>query len=319
MNTLVDYLDNLFATLPKTKQLEDIRADMLANMEDKYNELKKIGKSENEAIGIVISEFGNIDELLNELDIQLEQKETHFPLLLEEEAEDFLKTSKKASMLTGLGVTLCMLGAALLILFFQLPNFSELAATTIGVTTLLVLVAIAVGLFIYGGMLKDKYKTIEKKGEFSLSFNMRKMLENKAKAYQPTYALSVIFGVILCILSPVSLFIAMAISEEAVTYGVVALLCILAIAINIFIYYGGIKDSYNKLLKLEEYSERQKEEDKVVGAVAAIVWPLAVCIFLITGLVYQQWHINWIIFPITGLLFGMFSSAYHILKTKETK
>ena len=38
-------------------------------MEDKYNELKSEGKSENEAIGIVISEFGNIDELINELDI----------------------------------------------------------------------------------------------------------------------------------------------------------------------------------------------------------------------------------------------------------
>jgi hypothetical protein len=32
-------------------------------MEDKYNELISEGKKENEAIGIVISEFGNLDEL----------------------------------------------------------------------------------------------------------------------------------------------------------------------------------------------------------------------------------------------------------------
>ena len=38
-------------------------------MEEKYRELKRSGKSENEAIGIVISEFGNINELIDELGI----------------------------------------------------------------------------------------------------------------------------------------------------------------------------------------------------------------------------------------------------------
>jgi len=178
VNTIIDYVNNLFATLPKTEQLETIKEEMLSNMEDKYNELKRSGKSENEAIGIVISEFGNIDELLSELEIELEEKKDHFPLLSEEEVETFLQTSKKSHKLIGFGVTLCMLGAALLILFLQLPNLSEVAATSIGVTVLLVLVAIAVGLFIYAAMMKEKYKFIEEKGEFSLSFNARQILEN---------------------------------------------------------------------------------------------------------------------------------------------
>ncbi len=38
-------------------------------MEDKYTELIKDGKTENEAVGIVISEFGNLDELAEELGI----------------------------------------------------------------------------------------------------------------------------------------------------------------------------------------------------------------------------------------------------------
>lgn len=36
-------------------------------MEDKYNELISEGKSENEAVGTVISEFGNLDELAETL------------------------------------------------------------------------------------------------------------------------------------------------------------------------------------------------------------------------------------------------------------
>ena len=39
-------------------------------MEDKYTELKNEGKSENEAVGTVIAEFGNLDELAEDLGIK---------------------------------------------------------------------------------------------------------------------------------------------------------------------------------------------------------------------------------------------------------
>ena len=43
-------------------------------MEDKYNELIAEGKMDNEATGIVISEFGNLEELAEELDHRLYEK-----------------------------------------------------------------------------------------------------------------------------------------------------------------------------------------------------------------------------------------------------
>lgn len=67
MDTIAAYLNNMFASLPRTEQTYNLKQDLLANMEEKYHELKKEGKSENEAVGIVISEFGNIDELIEEL------------------------------------------------------------------------------------------------------------------------------------------------------------------------------------------------------------------------------------------------------------
>ena len=63
MDTIKNYLDNMFSAFPKTAEISKIKENLFSNMEDKYNELKQSGKSENEAIGIVISEFGNIDEL----------------------------------------------------------------------------------------------------------------------------------------------------------------------------------------------------------------------------------------------------------------
>ena len=69
METIKTYLNNLFAGYPKTNEILRAKEELLSNMEDKYNELKAEGKSENEAVGIVISEFGNIDELAKEWDI----------------------------------------------------------------------------------------------------------------------------------------------------------------------------------------------------------------------------------------------------------
>ncbi|MEM5597801.1 permease prefix domain 1-containing protein [Niallia circulans] len=95
MNSIINYLDNVFASLPKTLEMETLKQEMLSNMEDKYNELKKAGKLEHEAIGIVISEFGNMDELLSELDLPLTEETALEHQLTEEEVTTFYKKQQK--------------------------------------------------------------------------------------------------------------------------------------------------------------------------------------------------------------------------------
>lgn len=75
MNTIETYILNIFSTLPKTDEIEKLKEELLANMEEKYEDLKELGKSENEAISIVISEFGDIDELLLQLNIKVKNSE----------------------------------------------------------------------------------------------------------------------------------------------------------------------------------------------------------------------------------------------------
>jgi len=179
-------------------------------------------------------------------------------------------------------------------------------------------VAIAVGLFIYSGNLEEKYKYLE--FGFNLPPHLKNDLKQRYQNYNSTYTLSVIIGVSLCILSPIILFIASIFGDGASVYGVTGLLIMVAIAVYIFIYFGKIRECYKRLLGIDEYSKNFKEkneQDKIIGAVAAVIWPLATCIFLVSGLIYHQWHINWIVFPITGILFGMFSAVYGILKDKK--
>ncbi|GGM39794.1 hypothetical protein GCM10011351_27420 [Paraliobacillus quinghaiensis] len=324
MNTIINYLDNMFASLPKTEQIQKLKEEMLVNMEDKYNELKNEGKSENEAIGIVISEFGSLEELINEFNIDLEAKESSLQTLDEKEVNDYIETSKKSGNLIGIGVGLCISGAALLILMTQLVEggvingLSESVGDMIGLIPLFILVAIAVGMFIYAGTMMDRFNYMDQ--GFELSTAQRATIKNANDSFRRTYTRSIIVGVMLCILSPIILITTEAINENASNYGVIVLLGMVAIAVYIFVYFGKINETYKKLLKIDEYahsSKARKKEDKVIGAVASIVWPLAVCIFLISGLIYHQWHINWIIFPITGLVFAMFSGVYSILKKDE--
>ncbi|MBW6411738.1 permease prefix domain 1-containing protein [Clostridium weizhouense] len=316
METIKNYLDTMFSSLPKTSQILKLKNDLLENMEEKYNELKDEGKSENEAIGIVISEFGNIDELINELEIDTNKNQNILPTITSEEAYGFINTKKRAGLLIGIGVFLCILSAAMLILITSLiennivfTNLSKNDPDLPGVITLFIMIVPAVALFIYSGMELKKYNYLKK--PFELPINVKSDIEQKFNAFSSTYMISLIVGVCLCVLSPIAVLITDSLNSNASDYGVVLLLTIVAIAVFIFIYFGNIKESFNILLKIKDFS---KEQNKVVNVVASIIWPLAVCIFLITGFIFHIWHINWIIFPITGILFGMFSSVYNILK-----
>lgn len=70
MKTILSYLDNMFMSMPKTPEVLRAKEELAAMMEDKYNELLAEGKKENEAVGIVISEFGDLEELAEELGIR---------------------------------------------------------------------------------------------------------------------------------------------------------------------------------------------------------------------------------------------------------
>ncbi len=57
----------LFQNAPNTKRANDLKDEIISNAEDKYEDLIKQGKNEEEALQIVMKEIGNVDELIEEL------------------------------------------------------------------------------------------------------------------------------------------------------------------------------------------------------------------------------------------------------------
>ncbi|KAB8137992.1 hypothetical protein F9U64_07185 [Gracilibacillus oryzae] len=325
MDTIISYLDNMFASLPNTRQMRELKDELFNNMEDKYYELKQAGKSENEAIGIVISEFGNIDEIIEEFGLSEIKDEEAKQVLTESEVDNYLHSTRTASKWIGVGAVLCILGSAVLVLIIGLMEsgllkISEEIGVLAGISILLVFVATAVGLFIYGGLKLDKFKHIGSKGNFDLSYQVRERIEDEKRAFQPTFMLTLIIGVVLIILSPVVLFTLLTFGENFAIFSVVIMLILVSIAVYLFVYFGSVYDAYNRLLKTKKangWTNQDHNEERMNDAVASIIWPLAVIIFLISGFIYHLWHINWIIFPIAALISAMFSGAYAILGRKD--
>jgi len=70
MDALKNYVETMFHDhLPSTEESLEIKADILISMEDKYADLLASNKTEEEALEIVINQFGDINELKEALNI----------------------------------------------------------------------------------------------------------------------------------------------------------------------------------------------------------------------------------------------------------
>lgn len=327
MNTIRTYIDNLFSTLPITPETARAKEELLAMMEDKYNELKAQGKSENEAVGIVISEFGNIDELKRELNLQdnnsYDNTSNNYPVLSSEEVDEYISRQQKFSFATATGVLLCILSPVVLILLSGLADeissfpLSSNIAAAIGLGVLLLFVATAVAIFIISGISNERYEYI-KRGEFNLDNSTVQNLNLLYEENSISFTIHITAGVILCIIGVIPIVVIGCIDNDfqdiASLFGVTVLLVFVSIAVFLFITGGVVRDCYKKLLKLEEYNEENK--DSLSGKIGSVYWPLVIIGYLLWSFLTNDWHITWIVWPIAGILFGAIASLCSIITGK---
>ena len=79
MDVINAYLETMFSPYPQTPRLLEAKEDLRGMMEDAYNEAIAAGRSNNEAVGKVITEFGNLDELAPVLGIASDIRPTTTP------------------------------------------------------------------------------------------------------------------------------------------------------------------------------------------------------------------------------------------------
>lgn len=327
MDTIKNYLENMFLHLPNTEEVLRAKAELADMMEDKYYELVKEGKTDNEAVGIVISEFGNLKELSKELGIDgiinqekyekediYEKKPIRGRVIKREETEQYLKGAKQFFKFIGIGTMLCIYSPIMLILldaFMEAGLYGEKyldkLEVCVGIPFLFIMIAIAVGIFIYHGMKFEKYDYL-KKEYFSLDMGLEKELRAEFEQKKSSYTIRIIVGVILCILSVLPSIILDEVTdglEFVSVLSAVLLLLMIGIAVFLFITGGGEQSSYQVLLQEGDYTISQKKGNKLADKIGTVYWPVITCIYLAWSFITMNWGFTWIIWPVAGVFFGV--------------
>lgn len=315
METLRNYLENLFMNLPNTPQVQKAKEELMQMMEDKYMELKAEGKTENEAIGIVISEFGNLEELAESLGIYNvvhNEPGNNASFLHMDEAKKFLSDRMNNAFRIALGVFLCITSV---IGPITGDVFHTVAASAIGSCMLFIMVSIAVGLFIYSGMNINEWERI-KKG-YVMDCQTTEYVKRCKEEYKTNHIMFITLGVIFCVLSVTPVILLNGIFPYSDIVGdLSSTLLFLFVGAGVFmLVFTGIRmDGYEMLLKI---SNGFVASDKISGVQQAqpyfgnnygkkedrsLFWTTVSCIYVSWSFLTFDWHITWIIWPVAAVI-----------------
>lgn len=328
METIKTYLENMFNSMPNTTEVQKAKEELYQMMEDKYLELKSEGKSENEAIGIVIADFGNLDEIKEELGIanaSYYKEETEYDTTGQTEtyvsmsrAKEYLSMTARFSNFIALGVMLCVFCPISLIFLAGLSEtygINENTACFGGLVILFLFIVVAVAIFIYSGNQMQDYEYL-KKDIIQLEKATEIYIREEKKNNRNNFFIRIMIGIGLCVLGVLILLSTMFfMSDFAAVIAVCMLLLLIGIASYFFVTAGMIEDSYNVLLQEGDYNKEKK--NKKMEAVSTAYWCIATAIYLGWSFVTNDWGFTWIVWPIAGVLYGAIAAIMGVVNKAD--
>jgi len=326
MEAIKSYLNNMFTNMPSTQEVVRAKEELGQMMEDKYTELRQQGKTENEAVGAVISEFGNLEELGAQLGIAPQVTASLDPeniiAMDGDQVNRYLQDNRETSTRIGLGVAMCILSAMPLILVTGLAEYiglEEKQAAAIGIGILLLTVGVAVYLFIVNGMRAEKYEDLEKH-PVSLHESVAAMIREKQEAFRPVFARKVATGVLMIILGAGFVAVTGVLSPGGSPLpiaAVVVLLGLVALAVYQFITSGMQQEAYEILLNTGDYTKSRRKGNEIMERFGGFYWTLVTIGYLAWSFTSFNWGFTWIVWPIAGMLYGLISAILGAVKQKN--
>jgi len=309
MDVIKTYLDNVFAAFPQTEKVRTLKGEMLAGMEEKYHALKNEGKSENEAIGGVIANFGSIDEIALEIGIERAVADPESGIRVSgDEARDYLAQSRRSGVLIGIGVWLILAGVGALVFINGLTGSANDEFGGVGVFALLFAIAVAVPVFIVNGKRMERYEHYEEQ-DILLDKRTRAELEPRGTV---RHTVQISFGIATIIVA-VGVFIFLR-SLDHETLPLVVFLLTVGFAVFLIITAATTKSAIDVLFNQGDYRDKTKNRraERIIGTVASVYWPLAIAVFLLWSFLGDAWGISWVVWPVAGVLFGAFCGGISV-------
>lgn len=330
METIKNYLETMFMNLPNTPEVRRAKDELWQMMEDKFTELIEAGKTENEAVGTVISEFGNLSELADVLGIddyvnkQAQQnadekrndsdnKSNFAPrMLTAEEVKNYLHDRSKHAFMVALGTLLCIISITGPIVSGEISDHAEAC----GVLFMFMSIAIGVCLFVFSGIKMGRWKYM-KKMPLTVDFATYNKVKTEKERYGNTFAALITIGVLFCCICfvPAAVIDDMNIKFAGIDIDdLTGAMLFVLVGIGVFlIILGTMKNnSFERILCLNNVSTmggnykaadvKKSYTNKTVGIIMSVYWQSVTCLYLIWSFLTFDWHISWIIWPVAAVV-----------------
>ena len=254
------YVDNIFSDIHDTKQLQELKEEVSANLLEKVNDYIENGNNEDDAFKKAISSIGDMSELVENL-----------------KKASYIKTQEnnfETPALDKKHVIGYVIASAILLFGIMSTGITYLATDNLVATTgsLMVFTIISIGLFVYLGL------TQETKHDYGMN-NKRAL----------TYTLATVVLLFGLFVSAIEYF------EGLELYAVLSSFMVFIIpSIMIFIYLGLTEKSRRKM-----DSEWQKQwvdyysdpRDMMLrGNISGALWIFAIAAFLLVGFTLGWWY-----------------------------
>ncbi|MEE1651811.1 permease prefix domain 1-containing protein [Brachybacterium sp. J144] len=315
MTVIDSYLDTLFAPYPDTPRMREARSELRALMEDQQQALMDAGRTESQAVGAVIAEFGSLEEVAAELGIGAElsggsggAQPAADPALDREQAERYVEAMRRGRWVPAVAIPMFVLAALPLLFLIAVSGESPTGwALGVGLTTLLVLVAGGVLLLVLHGSRMEEHAEVTE-GRFTLTPAVRELASSLRREHRRERALALGAAILLWILAAVPVILAGVLSapdSTAPLYGVCGTLAMVALGLFVVLRSGWSETAAGTLLQeADEDDLAATSSSPAIRAIAALYWPVAAAIFLGWSFLTGDWGITWVVWPVAGVLYG---------------
>lgn len=242
---------------------------------------------------------------------ELGMDEKAIQMISMESANVYLELLQQVSSKIALGVSLCILSPIMLIGLTGVSDqkkgmiLSAEAAVGIGMTILLLMVAVAAAIFIIYGRKIEAYDFLEKE-PIELTYGVKGLVEKEKLGYEAAHSRKLVLGIVLCILSAVPIMV-LAVSDKNGMLTIVGVnLCLILVSVGVYllvstgIVYGG----FQRLLEEGDYTRNQKIENKRNDVINKIYWCSVTAVYLGWSFTTMEWEKTWIVWPVAGVFYG---------------
>lgn len=321
METITTYVNNMFRGLPDSANVRKAKKELMAMMEDKYDSLIAQNVSENEAIGRVISEFGNIDDIAEQLEIKEEISKREIIKITMEDVKKFFKKSREYYTNMAFAVAMFIISPVPIFIMIYLQgkmpghmlNLTEENSTVIGTILCICIVALGVFKLVYNSHKLDDFEKYEYT-DIDMDETVKNYLNKESLYIREKNTGIIALSVVMYVISVIPIILATLMEKRTgdIIYYEALVLTFIMIALAT---YNILKSDYGSkvfdtLLKSDKSSDVPPSAKKKLKYYSSIYWSAVLILYLAYSFITAQWGLSWIIWVIAGIGSNMLENLY---------